>query len=531
MNELNGPAPLLEAKGVVVRFGGITALNEVSITVPPSSLIGLVGPNGAGKSTMFAVCSGLQRPNRGRVYLMGEDVTEASPQVRARLGLARTFQHPEMFFGLTVREHLVLAYRVRSARSRLWKDMFDAGGFRRPRSPEKEYVDMLLELLSLQDVADSLVDALPLGITRQVEVGRALANGPQVVLLDEPLSGLDANETSRLAASLDRIVKKWGTSLLLVEHDISTVLRLCSHIFVLDFGQLIAEGPPEAIRTNTSVKSAYLGDTPVEGHTHMGVETGPAPKASAATVEFKGMPEDPILRITDLDVRYGPARALFGVSFDLPRGSMVALLGPNGAGKSTLGRAISGLISVASGRIEFEGQDITSWPAHRRRRAGIAYAPEGRGIFPGLSVIDNLKMACRQAGGRSEREAGIQQAIELFPVLGSRQRQVAGSLSGGEQQMLALARALAVGPKVVIADEMSLGLAPLTLEIVFEGIERARRSGIAVVLIEQFIHRALDLSDWCVILSRGEISWSGEASTAGPQVIERYLGEGQVTAT
>jgi branched-chain amino acid transport system ATP-binding protein len=204
---------------------------------------------------------------------------------------------------------------------------------------------------------------------------------------------------------------------------------------------------------------------------------------------------------------------------------MVALLGPNGAGKSTLGRALSGLIPITAGRIEMEGQDITRWAAHRRRQAGVAYIPEGRGIFPGLSVIDNLRMAVRQAGGRAEREAAIGKAIELFPVLGSRRLQRAGSLSGGEQQMLALARALAVDPKMVIADEMSLGLAPLVVDAVFEGLDRARKAGITVLLIEQFIHRALEMADHCVILSRGHVGWSGSASAAGPEVLDRYLGE------
>ncbi len=238
-----------------------------------------------------------------------------------------------------------------------------------------------------------------------------------------------------------------------------------------------------------------------------------------------GVSDDLILQVQDLDVRYGPFRALFDVSMDVPRGSMVAMLGPNGAGKSTFGRAVSGLIPIHSGRIEYDGHDVTKWASHRRSNSGISYIPEGRGIFPGLSVMDNLKMAVRTAGGRSEREAAIQRAIELFPVLGSRRLQRSGSLSGGEQQMLALARALAVSPKVLIADEMSLGLAPLVVDAVFDGLERAKNAGITVILIEQFIHRALAMADLCVILQRGVLSWSGEASAAGDEVLDRYLGE------
>ena len=236
-------------------------------------------------------------------------------------------------------------------------------------------------------------------------------------------------------------------------------------------------------------------------------------------------PEAPILRARDLDVRYGPSRALFDVSLDLPRGRMMAVLGPNGAGKSTLARALSGLVPVTGGTIHYDGRDVTRWPAHKRRRAGLTYIPEGRGIFPGLSVLDNLRMAVRQAGGRAEREAAMDKAVELFRVLGERRYQRAGSLSGGEQQMLALARALAVDPQLVIADEMSLGLAPLVVDAVFEGLERARSQGITVLLIEQFVHRALHLADDCMILARGRVGWSGRGSDAGPEVLDRYLGE------
>jgi branched-chain amino acid transport system ATP-binding protein len=255
--------PILEARGVRVRFGGVQALDEVTIAVPPASLIGLVGPNGAGKSTLFGVCSGLTRPNAGRVLLSGRDVTGTSPQSRARLGLARTFQLPELFMGLTVRQHLSVAYRVRRSRSRLWTDMVTGAGFRRPDSAESDRVGSLLELLSLTTLADTTVDALPLGANRLVEVGRALASGPSVVLLDEPLSGLDSKETGRLAEALARAVSEEHIALMLVEHDVATVLSLCSHIFVLDFGVLIAEGDANAIRSDPAVRAAYLGDEPL----------------------------------------------------------------------------------------------------------------------------------------------------------------------------------------------------------------------------------------------------------------------------
>ena len=180
--------PALVASKITVRFGGLTALSQVSIEVQPGSIAGLVGPNGAGKSTLLAVLSGLLRPNHGQVQLRGEDVTNTSCRARAKKGLARTFQQPELFLGLTVREHLMLAHRARVAPQRLWRDMFDPRSLLPPSKSEDERVDQLLELLRLTRVEKAPVAALPLGILRLVEVGRALATEPRVLLLDEPLS-------------------------------------------------------------------------------------------------------------------------------------------------------------------------------------------------------------------------------------------------------------------------------------------------------------------------------------------------------
>jgi branched-chain amino acid transport system ATP-binding protein len=240
---------------------------------------------------------------------------------------------------------------------------------------------------------------------------------------------------------------------------------------------------------------------------------------------------EPLLQVSDLHVSYGSAKALFGVSLDVAAGTVLAVLGANGAGKSTLARAVSGLVAPTAGRVVFDGRDITGMAAHKVRTLGLTYVPEGRGIFPGLSVTDNLKMAVAQEP-RAERAGAIDRAIETFPVLGERRTQRAGSLSGGEQQMLALARALAVSPKLIIADELSLGLAPLITESVFQSLEEARRQGITIVLSEQFVHRALSMADSCVVLTRGRVGWSGPAADAGQEVIDRYLGEGEVaTAT
>jgi branched-chain amino acid transport system ATP-binding protein len=253
----------LAAEGITVRFGGLMALNMVSIDVAPGAIAGLVGPNGAGKSTLLGVLSGLLRPNAGQVWLQGEDVTNTSPRARAGRGLARTFQQPELFLGLTVREHLVVAYRARVSPHRMWRDMFDPRSLLPPSKAENERIDGLLEMLRLTRVAKAPVAALPLGILRLVEVARALASDPQVLLLDEPLSGLDIKASENLLGVFRQIVAQADPplSLILVEHDVAAVLSLSDQVFVLDFGERIAAGTPEQIRQDPAVRAAYLGDS------------------------------------------------------------------------------------------------------------------------------------------------------------------------------------------------------------------------------------------------------------------------------
>jgi ABC-type branched-subunit amino acid transport system ATPase component len=253
--------PLLAAEGITVRFGGVVALDGIDLTVAAASIVGLVGPNGAGKTTLFGVLSGLVRPRAGRVALNGVDVTGASPQRRARLGLARTFQRLELFSELNVRDHLVVAHRVRERRDRaLLRDLVGLGG--RPSPGEDDAVDRLLELLALTDVAYRPVTMVPLGTGRIVELARALATEPQIVLLDEPTSGLDGHETEQVAGALRTIRAERGVACVLVEHDVELVLDLCDHVTVLDFGRVIARGEPGEIRASNAVQAAYLGTAP-----------------------------------------------------------------------------------------------------------------------------------------------------------------------------------------------------------------------------------------------------------------------------
>jgi branched-chain amino acid transport system ATP-binding protein len=230
-----------------------------------------------------------------------------------------------------------------------------------------------------------------------------------------------------------------------------------------------------------------------------------------------------LLEVDGVHVRYGLAEALFGVSFDLAEGDCLAILGPNGAGKSSLAKAISGTVTPSAGRITFDGITISVARPHRIKKLGIAYVPEGRGIFRTLSVTDNLKMFLRDGNSRRRCDQLVEDALELFPRLDGLRGQRAGLLSGGEQQMLALARVLVDPPRLLIADEPSLGLAPQLINMVFDVLTKLRDTGTTVVLIEQYVHRALEYASRCVVLERGKVKWAGTSADAQTRAQDLYL--------
>jgi branched-chain amino acid transport system ATP-binding protein len=216
-----------------------------------------------------------------------------------------------------------------------------------------------------------------------------------------------------------------------------------------------------------------------------------------------------LLVLDGVSAGYGPFRALFDVSFAVGTGEAVALLGTNGAGKTSVARVATGLLPPTSGRVVFDGNDLTNRRTYQFARAGIIHAPEGRSVFASLTVEENLVLAFREAFGRAGTRDALDQAYELFPRLGERRRQNAGSLSGGEQRMLALARVLVQPPKLLVVDELSLGLAPIIIEDVYRNLVRLKERGVALVVVEQQVEHALDLADRVVVLSRGEVSYDG----------------------
>ncbi len=507
----------LVAEQITVRFGGVQALNEVDVSVRAGSVHGLIGPNGAGKTTLFNVITGLQPPTRGQVHFGGTDITRASPHVRARRGMARTFQRLELFDTMTVRENVQMA--AETQRRRL------PAGVNADRITE-----LLLQQVGLLELADEPTDSLPTGLARLVELARAMATTPSVLLLDEPSAGLNQEETTALGRILVTLASE-GMAVLLVEHDMSLVMSICDEVTVLHYGEIITSGDPATVRADPAVQAAYLGTDDV-GHAPAPAAAPARPAGPAGRPGTAGGASDgpvttgdsPTLELVDVRAAYGRIEVVHGVSLRLPGGSCLALLGPNGAGKSTLLKVMSGRLTPSGGSVRLNGEQINRFSADQLARRGVCSIPEGRAVFPNLTVAENLLMYTFR--GRGVKIADVEEkSYARFPVLGQRRRQLAGRLSGGEQQMLAIARALYTDPRLLLLDEISMGLAPLVVAELYELVgQLVAAEDITVVLVEQFAQTALTIADQVAVMVNGRIVRSGTPAEVGDNLMSAYMG-------
>jgi branched-chain amino acid transport system ATP-binding protein len=482
---------VLEVAGISKHFGGIRAVANASLKVGAGEIHALIGPNGAGKTTLFNLVSGLYASDSGTIRLNGREIQGVRSDLICHQGLARSFQITNLFRGLSIYENLRLSLQAQSAmRFNLWRDIDSFPGV---HSETAE----LIKFLGLEGIEKIEGGELSYGGQRLVDLGIALGSKPQVLLLDEPLAGLAAAERERVSQLIRSVAE--NIPVLIVEHDIDRVLSFSQQVTVMNQGEVLMTDTPTAVRADRRVQEIYTG-TGVGGIEHR--RCGDVPRQAAQ-----------ILRFERVNTFYGKSHVLHDATLDVREGEIVALLGRNGAGKSTLLKTLAGLVPRASGTIEYEGVDIATLPAPDIARMGIGYVPQGRGLFAGMTVKENLSLGrlARKTDGSNGVVWSEAQVLQYFPRLKERMDVAADYLSGGEQQMVAVARAMSGNVKLLLLDEPFEGLAPAVVLELFKIFDLLRRH-VSIVIVEHNLDLVLALADRVFALERGAVFHQGPAA-------------------
>ena len=496
------PSPLA-VRDIGITFGGIKAAAGVTFSAAPGRVTSVIGPNGAGKTTVLNMIGGFYRPDSGSIRLGDSELARAPAWKVARAGIARTYQTTKLFATMSVIDNVLIALN----RGRLGSMVARAA------SPQdRRAAEALLTFVGYHGALSIPAGDLPHVDRRLVEIARALAMRPQILLLDEPAAGLMRADKDALSRLIRRIADI-GLTVILVEHDMLLVMGISDEIVVLDAGMRIAAGPPNVVRHDPKVLKAYLGDG----------EMRVRPRATA----WDGS-RDAVLTTINLTAGYGAAPVLESISLDVRPGEMVTLIGANGAGKSTTMRAISGLLRPVAGAIILENEPIGELATHRIARRALALVPEGRQVFPELTVLDNLMLGAHTRK-HADHAADVAALLERFPRLRERLASRAGLLSGGEQQMLAIARGLMAKPRILLLDEPSLGLAPAMINELFDILAGLRDEGVTILLVDQMAALALTVADRGYVLESGRIVRSAVASelSQDPELEAAYLGRSE----
>jgi branched-chain amino acid transport system ATP-binding protein len=518
---------LLEVAGVSKSFGGVHALSACDLQLSEGSIHGLIGPNGSGKTTLFNVITGYERIQQGGVRFNGTEITNAPPDRVFGLGIGRTFQLTRIFTRLSVIENMLVA----TQRSRGW---LRAVIRRAGSTAERRRALQLLQFVGIERLAHEPAGNLSFGQRKLLELASLLVADPDVLLLDEPAGGVNPTLIKHLADRIQEL-NKAGKTFLVVEHNMEFVMSLCHHVTVLSQGTALVSGPPEQVRSNPAVLDAYLGgeddaatqlelagDAPPGGHSSARVVTAPG------TVQPRlklGGPE-PLLSVRGVVAGYGGGDILKQVSFDVPQGEITCIVGPNGAGKSTLLSTISGLLRPRQGEIRFRGQVISGQSPGDILARGIVQVPQAHSLFTDMTVRENVEMGAFTISDKELVRRRLEAVEERYPIVRDRAEEKAGSLSGGQQRLVELARSLMLDPEMVVLDEPSMGLDPQTRELVFEMIELMNRDGKTVLLVEQNARAGLKLSSHGIVLENGivRLKGSGREVLEHPEIGALYLG-------
>jgi ABC-type branched-subunit amino acid transport system ATPase component/ABC-type branched-subunit amino acid transport system permease subunit len=496
--------PILSIRHVSKRFGSIVTQSDVSFDMSRTGLHSLIGPNGAGKTTLFNLLTGVHRLDGGDILFEGRSIVHLAQHKRARLGIARSFQILSVFPNLTAFENVRIAVQAAARQwDGFWRDAYD-------NEAANARVWSLLDAVGLADRAAEQCSLLAHGEKRLLEIAVSLATDAKLLLLDEPLAGLAESDRKVVGELIQRLAKTHAV--LLIEHDIDRVLAMSDRITVLHQGRLIADGKPSEVAGHPEVVEAYLG------RSH-GVPTPQAPRVTRLPVPAGGTAVKPLLKLEGVQAGYGGGTVLDGLDLAVNPGEVIALLGRNGVGKTTLLRSVTGTVPPSAGRIMFDGVDISRLRPDEINRLGISLVPEGRRLFPNLTVQENLKLAARPGGATQE------EICDLFPKLAHLMRARAENLSGGERQMVAISRALMVPSKLILLDEPFEGLAPTVVQEVRDAVAKLTTRA-SLVIVEHHAESVLAMADRAYVLVNGRVAYSGTATdlAANRELQERLLG-------
>ncbi|MHA4854990.1 ATP-binding cassette domain-containing protein [Rhodococcus sp. MSC1_016] len=513
-------AAAMEIADVSVAFDGVHALSGVDITVTQGQIHALIGPNGAGKTTLINAITGLLRPTSGEIRVNGLATTKLSPPEIRGVGVGRTFQNPSLVDDLSAVENVALGL-LSQQRRWLLVDLLRPTLGRKADADTRARCEGALRLVGVAESTwNKRADEISLADRKLVDLARSFVAEPTILLLDEPTAGLGEQEIHIVEDAILKLRANGRVTVLLVAHHVAFVRRVADTVTVLDGGTVLASGQPDQVTSDERVLEAFVGKPAEVLHREGagGSTAGEPSRYSSVEPADSALPYSEALQltisrtdtssqglaVTDLTVGYGPACVLDKISLRVSRGELVGLTGRNGAGKTTLLRALSGMIGRGDGLVNLDAVTVPPSPVDAAR-AGLIHVPEGRGVVGSLSVLENLQVGALAIGHKLTNE-NLDQILSRFPALRPLLQRPAGFLSGGQQQMLAIARGLAAKPSILMVDELSLGLSPkATSEALQALVGLTRESGEGVLVVDQNIQTLASVCDRMYVLRDGSL--------------------------